>query len=157
MIIDNHASERSTERVVHLVRTDITSDLSAPITFESIEPKFDQDRLVGHRNTNVVTTTLSAAIDFVMALESREQAAFPERRRDPNIVDKRLGDCHMERAELQCYTGPEIQGPSSGFVKLAEGEDVLPPVTPNVQHQRHRAGLPSPRFARRRKSYAKAG
>ena len=100
MIIDNHASERSTEREVHLVRTDITSDLSAPITFESIEPKFDQDRLVGHRNTNVVTTTLSAAIDFVMALESREQAAFPERRRDPNIVDKRLGDCHMERAEL---------------------------------------------------------
>ena len=30
------------------------------------------------------------------------------------------------------YTGPEIQGPSTGFVKPAEEEDVLPPVTPLV-------------------------
>ena len=156
-IIDNHASEKGLERVVHLVRTNIASELSGPITFESIEPKFERDRFSGHGN--VVSTTLSAAIDFIMALESREQAAFPERHRDPNLVDKRMGDSrsHMERAKSHGYTGPEIQGPSTGWVKLAEGEDVLPPVTPLVQLQRHRAGLPNLRSARHRKLNPKAG
>ena len=88
-IIDNLASEKSTERVVHSVLTNITSELSAPILFESIKPIFERDR--GFGNDNVVSTTLSAAIDSVMALEFREQTAFPERQRDPNIVDKSVG------------------------------------------------------------------
>ena len=130
MIIDDYASEKGTERVVHLVRTTLRSELSAPITFESLEPKF-QHPFAGQIADIVVSTTLSAAIDFVMTLASREQTAFPERRRDPNVVDNRMGSSrsHNEKAISKGYTGPEIQGPSSGFVKLAEGEEVLPPIT----------------------------
>ena len=156
IIIDNHASDKSTERVVHLVRTNITSELSAPITFESIRPKFEQQRFFGHSKDNVVSTTLSAAIDFVMALELREQAAFPEKHRDPSIVDEMMGS-PMERARLSGYTGPEIRGPSSGWVKLAEGEDVIPPVTTLVYVKRHRAGLPTPRLAHHRKLIKRDG
>ena len=79
IIIDSHASEKSTETVVHLIRTNMTSELSAPIILESIRPRFEQNLFFGHENKNVVSTTLSAAIDFVMALESREHAAFPEK------------------------------------------------------------------------------
>jgi len=116
IIIDNYASETGAEKVVHLIRTNITSKLSAPVTFESITPKFEQDSFFGHGNDKVVTTTLSAAIDFVMALESREQTAFPEKHRDPSIVDRRMGDSrsHMEIVKSRGYTGPEIRGPSTG-------------------------------------------
>ena len=150
MIIDNHAGEKGSERVVHLVRTDIASELSAPITFSSIRPKFDDKWYFGHGDENVISTTLSAAIEFVMALESREQAAFPERRRDPSIVDEKMGN-PTERARLRGYTGPEIRGPSSGWVKLVEGEDVLPPVTTLVKVKRHRDGFPNPRLPQSRK------
>ena len=150
MIIDNHPSDTISERIVHLVRTDNTSELSAPITFESVRPKFDDERYIGHGKDNVISTTLSAAIEFVMALELREHAAFPERQRDPSIVDEKTGN-PMKSARLKGYTGPEIRGPSSGWVKLVEGEDVLPPVTPLVAMKRGRAGLPHPRLAHRRK------
>ena len=150
MIIDNHASDKSTERVVHLVRTNITSKLSAPITFESIRPKFEQQGSFGHSKDDVVSTTLSAAIAFVMALESREHVAFPEKHREPSIVDETFGS-PMERAKLRGYTGPEIRGPSSAWVKLAEGEDVLPPITTLAHLKRHRAGLPLPRLAHHRR------
>ena len=33
----------------------------------------------------------------------------------------------MKRANSHGYTGPEIQGSSTGWVRLAEGKDVLPP------------------------------
>ena len=150
MTVDNHATDRSSESVVHLVRTDITSKLSAPITFESIRPKFDDERYFGHGKDNVISTTLSAAIEFVIALESREHAAFPEKHRDPSIVDEKMGS-PTERARLRGYTGPEIRGPSSGWVKLAKGEDVLSPVTTLVSIKRHRAGWPNPRLPYRRK------
>ena len=132
IIIDNYASEKIIEKVVQSVRINITSKLSAPINFESIKPNFEQDPFFGHRN--VVSTTLSASIDFIITLESREQTAFPERHRDPNTVDKwiRHSISHMERAKSHSYTGPDIQGPSTGWLKLAEGEDVLPPATPLV-------------------------
>ena len=132
IVIDSHASEKSTETVVHLVRTNMTSELSAPITLESIRPQFEQNLFFGHENKNVVSTTLSAAIDFIMVLESREHAAFPEKCWDPSIVDRRLGDSKspMERAREEGYTGPEIREPTTGWVKLAEGEDVKLPMTP---------------------------
>ena len=79
IITDDHTSEKNTERVVHLVRTNITSELSAPITFESIEPKFEQNQSFEHGNNNIVSTTLSVAIDFIIALDSCEQSVFPER------------------------------------------------------------------------------
>ena len=132
IIIDSHASEKSTETVVHLIRTNMTSELSVPITLESIRPQFEQNLFFGHDNKNVVSTTLPAAIDFVMALESREDAAFPEKRWDSSIVDGRLGrsESPMERAREGGYTGPEIREPTTGWVKLAEGEDVELPMTP---------------------------
>ena len=106
VIIDNYVSEKSTEKVVHLVRTNIASELSAPIAFESIEPNFEKDHLFGHGNDDVVSTTLSAAVDFIMALESRKQTAFPERHKDPNIVDMMgYSKSHMERAKSRGYTG----------------------------------------------------
>lgn len=73
LVADSNSSQKGSERVVHLIRTNL-AELSAPITFSSIEPKIDHDFSRGH-----VTTTLSAAYDFVMALELREQAAFPGR------------------------------------------------------------------------------
>lgn len=133
IVIDSHASEKSTETVVNLVRTNMTSKLSAPIVLESIRPQFEQNLFFGHiKNKNVVSTTLSAAIDFVMALESREHAAFPEKCWDSSTVDRRLGSSKspMERAREEGYTGPEIREPTTGWVKLAEGEDVKLPMTP---------------------------
>ena len=132
VIIDSQASEKSTETIVHLVRTDMTSELSAPITLESIRPQFEQNPFFGHENKNIVSTTLSAAIDFVMALESRENAAFPEKRCDPSMVDWMLGRSKspMERAREEGYTGPEIREPTADWVKLAEGEEVKLPMTP---------------------------
>ena len=62
--------------------TGMTSESSSPIAFESIKPKFEQDRIFGHDNDNVVSITLSAPIDFVMALESREQ---PPSQKDSGI------------------------------------------------------------------------
>ena len=141
IIIDSHASEKSTETIVHLVRTNMTSELSAPIPLESITPQFEQNLFFGHENKNAVSTTLSAAIDFVMALESREHAAFPEKCQDPSIVDRRLGGSKspMERARAEGYTGPEMQEPTTGWVKLAEGEDVKLPMTPLAIARKSRA------------------
>ena len=51
MMIDNHASDKSTKRVVYLIRTNVTSELSSPITFESIKPKFEQDRILDMKMT----------------------------------------------------------------------------------------------------------
>ena len=36
----------------------------------------------------------------------------------------------MERARKEGYTGPEIREPTTGWVKLAEGEVVKLPMTP---------------------------
>ena len=150
VIIGNHTTGENSERVVHLVRTDIASELSARITFASIRPKLEDERYFGYGEENVISTSLSAAIEFVMALDLREQAAFPGKRRDPSIVDEKMGN-PTERARLRGYTGPEIRGPSSGWVKLVEGEDVLPPVTTLVSVKRRRDGLPNPRLPQSRK------
>ena len=118
-----------------MLRTNLPSRLSAPISFKSIQPKLDQEIFPGYNSDNLVTTTLSSAIDFVMALELREQNAFPESHRDPSIVDERMGGSgtNMEIAQSRGYTGPEIRGPSTSWVKLAEGEKAIPPVTPRLR------------------------
>ena len=148
IVIDSHASEKSTtETVVHLVRTNMPSELSAPIALESIKPQFEQNPFFGHdennnNNKNVVSTTLSSAIDFIMALESREHAAFPDEEcLDPSIVDRVFGgsESPMERARREGYTGPEVREPTTGWVKLAEGEDVKLPMTPLAIARKSRA------------------
>ena len=153
IIVDHQKSQTSTQRVVHLLRTNLQPELSAPINFEGIQPKLNQGMFPGYNSDNLVTTTLSSAIDFVMALELREQNAFPESRRDPSIVDKRLGNSgNTETARSYYgYTGAEIRGPSTGWVKLAEGEEVLPPVTPHSMIHRRCLGLPDRRSAKHRK------
>ena len=116
-----------------------------PISFKSIQPKLNQEMFPGYKSDSLITTTLSSAIDFVMALESRQQNAFPESDRDPSIIDEMMGGSgHPETAQSEGYTGPEIRGPSTGWVKLAEGEKVIPPSTPLVRVQRSRLGLPLP-------------
>lgn len=153
IIVDHQTSQERTQRVVHLLRTNLSQELSAPISFESIQPKLDQEMFPEYNSDNLVTTTLSSAIDFVMALELRQQNAFPESHRDPSIVDERMGGSgtNTEIAQSEGYTGPEIRGPSTGWVKLTEGEKVIPPVTPLVLTQRMRLGLPPPRAAHRRR------
>ena len=75
-----------------------------------------------------------------MALESREHAAFPEKCWDSSTVDRRLGGSKspMARARDEGYTGPEIREPTTGWVKLAEGEDVKLPMTPIAMAKRSR-------------------
>lgn len=142
MIVDHNASPGA-EKIVHLFRTNIPSKLSASITFQSISPKLESDKALGHDNNDLVATTLSAAIDFVTALESREEKAFRERQRDPSVIDERGADsgCYTREAKSMGYTGPEIRGTSSSWVKLAEGEDVLPPLTPAVMQMKCRPGM----------------
>ena len=110
----------------------------------------------GYNSDNLVTTTLSSAIDFVIALELREQNAFPESHRDPSIVDERMGasGTNTEIAQTSGYTGPEFRGPSTGWVKLPEGEEVIPPVTPLVLC-RMSSGMPPPRVAHHRRMFGK--
>ena len=150
IIVDDQTSQRGTERVVHLLLTKPPSELNIPISFKSIQPKLDQGMFPGYNSDNLVTTTLSSAIDFIMALESRQQNTFPESRRDPSIVDERM-EGSMETARSQGYTGPEIRGPSTSWVKLAEGEKVIPPATPLVWTQRRILGLPLPPPSARRR------
>lgn len=57
---------------VSLVRTGIEDGLSAPITFSTIQQQAGTDAT---DSPNTITTTLRAAIDFVIALEDRERAA----------------------------------------------------------------------------------
>ena len=142
MIVDHHASS-DTEQIVHLFGTDLASGLSAPITFESISPKLESGQSLGYHNNSLVTTTLSAAMDFVTALELREEKAFPKNQRDPSIIDERGADPghHTRFARSMGYTGPEIRRTSSTWVKPVEGEDVLPPLTPGVMRMKHRLGM----------------
>ena len=45
-----------------------------------------------YNSDNLITTTLSSAIDFIIALKSRQQNAFLESNRDSSIIDKRIED-----------------------------------------------------------------
>ncbi|KAL8801688.1 MAG: hypothetical protein Q9182_004282 [Xanthomendoza sp. 2 TL-2023] len=125
LIPDHNPKLTGAERVVQVIQTNLAG-LSAPIDLASIEPKFDYDPSRGR-----VTTTLSAAYDFVTALELREQAAYPGVYRDPEVGEELQGPgCHMKKAESWGYRGPAIQGSSSRWVHLNEDEEVLSPNTP---------------------------
>ncbi|CAD6587499.1 MAG: hypothetical protein ASARMPRED_003166 [Alectoria sarmentosa] len=156
IIVDQQTSQERTQRV-YMLRTNLSPELSAPISFKSIQPKLVQGMFPGYDSDNLVTTTLSSAIDFVMALELREQNAFPESHRDPSVVDERMAGSRnpTEPAQSNGYTGPEIRGPSTGWVKLAEGETAIPPVTPLVLVERMRWKLGQPRSARFRRRIEK--
>ena len=137
MIVDQHASLEDAEKIVRLFRTNIPAKLSTPITFETISPKLDSDKSLGDYSIDdSVTNTLSAAIDFITALESREKDAFPEDQRDPSVIDENGGDPGVttRRARAEGYTGPDICRSSSSWVKLAEGEYTMPPITLEVMH-----------------------
>ena len=148
VIVHHQTSQKCAQRALHMLRTNIPSGLSTPISFQSIEPKLDQEMFPGYNNDNdnLIATTPSSAIDFIMALESREQNAFPESRRDPSIVDERMGNpgTYTEIAQSRGYTGSQIRGLSTGWVKLAEGEEAISQVTPVVWSQRSHSGLPLP-------------
>ena len=55
----------------------------------------------------------------------------------------------VDSAQSEDYTGPAIRGPSTGWVKLAEGEEVISPVTPLKWAQRSLLGLPVPALSPR--------
>ena len=152
IIIYDHTTRNDAEPIVHLVRTGETAGLSAPITFESIKPVVDTVSGLSSdiRGDDTITTTLSSAISFVMALELREQnACTSDKPTDSGVLDENLGSkAHLDEVAWDLgYTGPEIQGPSTDWIKLAEGEEMAPPVTLNVQMARRYKGLdpgPSP-------------
>ncbi|KAL8707964.1 MAG: hypothetical protein Q9220_007107 [cf. Caloplaca sp. 1 TL-2023] len=124
LIADTKLERKGGERVVQLIQTNL-AHLSAPIDFASIEPKFYFDSSKGR-----VTTTLSAAYDFVTALELREQAVYPRTYSDSEIGEEFHGrGCRMKEAKEKGYTGPELQGSSSRWVHLKDNEEVLPPNT----------------------------
>ena len=146
IIIYNHSRHYDGKPIVHIIRTGDTTGLSAPIIFENVEPVIDTASGLSSDipDDDMITTTLSSAIAFVMALESREQNAFiPEGLTDPGTLDEMLGS-KAGRDEFACelgYTGPEIQGPSTDWIKLAEGEEMAPPATLQALFARRSAGL----------------
>ena len=143
MIVDDHISSDA-EKIVHLIRTNLPSELSAPITFGNITPKLESNKCLDNHNNDLMTTTLSAAIAFITTLESREEKAFPEHQRDLSVIDERGADpgYYQRRAESMGYTGAEIRSSPSSWVKLAEGEDMLPPLTPGVSSMTARRRIP---------------
>ena len=146
LIADNDPERTDARRLVQVIKTNL-ADLSGPIDLASIEPKIEYDSSRGR-----VTTSLSAAYDFVTALELREQAAYPGRYRDPEVAEELQGPgCHAKKAKSLGYNGPAIQGSSSRWIHLSEDEEVLPPATPLVYSTRCRLGLGPPRLALRRK------
>ena len=135
LVIDHHATPGlENEKLVHLIRANIPSKLSAPINLDRISPRLESDMFSNHPGDNVVVTTLSAAIDFVMALERREREAFPDDQRDPSIMDERGADsgCYTIAAKSLGYTGPDIRETSSNWFRRSDDEIVLRPLTPLV-------------------------
>jgi hypothetical protein len=98
------------EQEVRLVRTGISSGLSAPISFEQFGNTTAQQ--------DVVTVRLEASIKFVLGLEDRERMAFP-RTRDQRVLDNRLGSGGVWG--FYGYSGPDFVGPSESWIK---GRDV---------------------------------
>lgn len=153
MLVDGRTASDSS--AVHLLPTGIPSKSSASITFDDICPKLSSDMFPDLEDNEIVTTTLSTAINFITTLEWREKAAFPESQRDMSVMDERGEDpgFYTRKARSIGYTGPEIRTPSSTWVKLAEGEEVLPPLTSIVMRRMTAPGvIDDPKFSRYRRS-----
>lgn len=134
IVIVDHYSSIGMDKVVHLIQTSIPTDFYTPIPFRNISPKLASNTSLQSNSNNTITTTLSAAVAFITNLLSRPKTAFPKHQQNSNIIDKKSTNPeHFTRA-AQClgYTGPEIAEASSSWAKLAEGEDMLSPLTPGV-------------------------
>jgi hypothetical protein len=128
-IVVDEPVENATAQIVYLVSTGIvTSGLSEPISLKGFEDEGTRGEISGR---NVVTTTLPAAIEFVMELDKREQRACLDGR-DLTVLDNFLGGISAcnKYAQRRGYTGEEIQGPSTSWVPVSEGEAIVPPRTP---------------------------
>ncbi|KAH9223962.1 hypothetical protein DL95DRAFT_517257 [Leptodontidium sp. 2 PMI_412] len=90
---------------VLLVRTGVEDGLSAPIDFETLAGK----------GNDSVTVTLQTALRFVIQLDERESAAFPDTE-NSLACDRRHGN-REQLAKLIGYTGPEVIGPSTGWIE----------------------------------------
>lgn len=110
---------------VLLVRTGVEEGLSAPISFEPITPdKINGSEYRGTHRETAVRTTLGAAVDLVMELQAREDAAFGPKP-DPAAGGLRSG-CLFDGPTLRRIAetdygwregeyGP-LKGPSSRWV-----------------------------------------
>ena len=78
----------------------------------------------------MATTTLPAAIEFVIELDKRKQRACLDGQ-DLTVLDNFLGGIsgRNKYAQWRGYTGEEIQGPSTSWVPVSEGEAIVPPRT----------------------------
>jgi hypothetical protein len=102
---------------VFLVRTGTEDGLSAPITFGSIADKIEGYEAEGQA---VAKTSLETAIDFVIALEQRERAAFGVQ---PPLADDCPWDTNLVDTydwEAQPWGDEPLTGPSSRFVDTEE-------------------------------------
>jgi hypothetical protein len=65
-----------------------------------------------------VTVSLGEAVDFVLNLDTREQASGPKEIRDPNVFDVFYGTLEGERrlATRHGFVG-ELNGPSTEWIK----------------------------------------
>ncbi|KAL6915351.1 hypothetical protein FSST1_006846 [Fusarium sambucinum] len=90
--------------------------LSAPIDFSMIT---DEAKAVRYAGLNGVETKLETAIDFVMALERREEAVFGQQP-DEFAAARSLGPDFYEESQSYAdrlgWTGGTIVGPSSQWV-----------------------------------------
>ncbi|CZR68551.1 uncharacterized protein PAC_18450 [Phialocephala subalpina] len=98
-------SEDKEKMVVKLVRTGITAGLSAPVSFAELG--MDKD---------VVSVTLEEALNFVVKLEDREEAAFPKLY--PTVLHNQLGRLSYWTgfSRREGYTGGPLDTPSSEWI-----------------------------------------
>ncbi|KAM0494953.1 hypothetical protein ACHAP8_008331 [Fusarium lateritium] len=94
--------------------------LSAPIDFSMIT---DEAKAVRYAGLNGVETKLETAIDFVMALERREEAVFGQQPDEFAAARSLRRDFYEESqsyADRLGWTGGTIVGPSSQWVSDKE-------------------------------------
>ncbi|KAG4430118.1 hypothetical protein IFR05_014402 [Cadophora sp. M221] len=108
IILENPNFSDAPNQEVLLVRTGAEDGLSAPIDFEALSGK----------GNDSVTVTLETALRFVIQLHEREAAAFPETEHS-YVHDMRHGN-RERQAALIGYTGPEVNGPSTGWIEDGE-------------------------------------
>ena len=113
MIIEDPAKpgfEDYSEVKVRLVRTGVPVRSGTPFSFDCLGPTIKDE----------VLTTLPEAIDFVLDLERQEEAISPTAR-DESALDYRLqgkpADMTQEYRNKYGYSGGELQGPSTSWVK----------------------------------------
>lgn len=122
---DSHVKIRNIAQIsVLIVLTGQDAGLSAPITFDTIATKVDVVAC-NKRNHQAARASLETAVDFFMALEAREDAAF---RPQPDLIsstatnpddgESSYGDwCQFMADSMGYFQGP-LTGPSSQWVNM---------------------------------------